>query len=193
MPMRFFFSMLMGILWFSHCLGIRHLKCPADDSLRSPAYTLFLWGFWESSLPCSLHLDSLPLHEGICVCAQSLSRVRLFAAPWTIAHQAPLFMGFSRQEYWSGLSCSPPEDLPYPGIEPESLRSPALAGKFFTTSTTWETKSVYTPIKFKKQTKKDGRDSWLTVPSCPIGADASLRQGLCREMEGVQQRPGLYP
>ena len=102
-------------------------------------------------------------------------------------------MGFSRQEYWSGLSCSPPEDLPYPGIEPESLRSPALAGKFFTTSTTWEAKSIYIPIKLKKKTKKDGRDSWLTVPSCPIGADASLRQVLCWEMEGFQQRPSLYP
>ena len=52
-----------------------------------------------------------------------LSRVRLFATPWTVAHQAPLSMGFSRQEYWSGLPFPSPEDLPNPGIEP---RSPAL-------------------------------------------------------------------
>ena len=47
-------------------------------------------------------------------------------------------MGFSRQEYWSGLLCLPPGDLPHPGIELESLMFPALAGGFFTTSTTWE-------------------------------------------------------
>ena len=44
-----------------------------------------------------------------------------FAAPWTIAHQAPLAMGFPRQEYWSGLLFPSPEDIPNPGIEPESL------------------------------------------------------------------------
>ena len=49
------------------------------------------------------------------VCAQSLSRVRLFVTPWTVAHQAPLSMAFSRQEYWCGLPCPPPGDLPYPG------------------------------------------------------------------------------
>ena len=58
--------------------------------------------------------------------------------PWTIAHQAPLSIEFSRSEYWSGLLCLPPGDLPGLGIEPTSLMSPALAGRFFTTSTTWE-------------------------------------------------------
>ena len=66
------------------------------------------------------------------------SRVLLFPTPWTIARQAPQSMGFLRQEYWSGLPCPPPGDLPNPGIKPESLMSPALAGKFLTTSTTWE-------------------------------------------------------
>ena len=47
-------------------------------------------------------------------------------------------MGFSRQEYWSGLPCPPPGDLPNPGIKPTSLMSPALAGRFFTPYTTWE-------------------------------------------------------
>ena len=64
--------------------------------------------------------------------AQLLGSLQLFAAPWTVARQAPLSMGFSRQEYWSGLPCPPP------GIEPTSLACPALAGKFFTTNTTWE-------------------------------------------------------
>ena len=54
------------------------------------------------------------------------------------AYQAPLSMGFSRQEYWSGLLCPPPGDLPKPGIEPGSPMSPALAGGFFTTRATWE-------------------------------------------------------
>ena len=61
---------------------------------------------------------------------QLLSRVRLFATPWTIAHQAPLSMGFSRQEYWSRLPFPSPGDLPDPGIKPAS---PALACGFFTT------------------------------------------------------------
>ena len=52
---------------------------------------------------------------------KSLSRVRLCATPWTVAHQAPLSMGFSRQECWSGLSFSSPGDLPNPEIEPRSL------------------------------------------------------------------------
>ena len=59
-----------------------------------------------------------------------LSRVQLFATPWTAACQAPLSLGFPRQEYWSGLPCPPPGDLPNLGIEP---RSPSLADGFFTT------------------------------------------------------------
>ena len=55
-----------------------------------------------------------------------------------IACQAPLSMELSRQEYWNGLPCPPPGDLPDPGIEPPSLTSPALAGGFFTTSATWQ-------------------------------------------------------
>ena len=52
--------------------------------------------------------------------AKSLSCVQLLATLWTVAHQAPLSMGFSRQEYWSGLSFPPPGDSPYPDIEPVS-------------------------------------------------------------------------
>ena len=63
--------------------------------------------------------------------------------PWTVACQAPLSMGFfSRQEYWSGLPCPPPGDLPDPRIEPLSLMSPAWADGFFTTSATWEALKV---------------------------------------------------
>ena len=61
------------------------------------------------------------------------SHVWLFAALRTVAHQAPLSMGFSRQEYWSGLPFPSSGDLHDPGIKPKSLTSPALAGRFFTT------------------------------------------------------------
>ena len=70
----------------------------------------------------------------VCVCVhthvRALSHVQLFVTSWTVAHYAPLSMGFPRQEYWSGLSFPPPEDFPDPGIKPTS---PARAGGFFTT------------------------------------------------------------
>ena len=103
--------------------------------------------FWEKNgadivFPIPLHNFPLTLSETInkssghhlqnkhaCVCM--LGYVQLFVTPWTVAHQAPLSMGFSRQESRS------PGDLPDPGVEPGSLMSPALAGGFFTTSATW--------------------------------------------------------
>ena len=75
----------------------------------------------------SSSLTSNTLHYNVLCCAWSLSRVWLFATPWTVAHQTPLSMEFSRQEYWSGLLCLPLGDLPDPGIE---FRSPT--GRFFT-------------------------------------------------------------
>ena len=60
------------------------------------------------------------------------------ATPWTVAPQAPLTVRFSRQDSWSGLPCPFPGDLPHPGMEPTSLRSPVLAGGFFTPSATWK-------------------------------------------------------
>ena len=64
------------------------------------------------------------------------SHVRLFATPWTLAHQGTLSMEFSRQEYWSGLPFPSLGDLLDPGIKPRSLMSPGLADGFFTTSAT---------------------------------------------------------
>ena len=65
------------------------------------------------------------------ICCDVLSHSDMFdsVTPWTVAHQAPLSMEFSRQEYWSGLPCPPPGDLPDPGIKP---RFPALQVDFFT-------------------------------------------------------------
>ena len=71
-----------------------------------------------------------------CVSAQSPSRVRLFAASWSVVCQSSLSVEFSRQEYWNGLPFLSPGDLPDAGIEPASFVSPALAGRFFATSAT---------------------------------------------------------
>ena len=73
----------------------------------------------------------------LCVLSR-FSHVRVFATPWVVARRAPLSMGFSNQEYWSGFPCPSPGDLPNPGIEPTFLMFPALAGRFFTTCATWE-------------------------------------------------------
>ena len=70
------------------------------------------------------------------------SHVQLFVTPWSLDHQAPLSVGFSRQEYWNGFPCLPPEGLPEPGVEPASLASLALSGGFFTTNATWEAHNV---------------------------------------------------
>ena len=61
---------------------------------------------------------------------------------WTTAHQAPLSLGFSSQEYWGELPCPPPGDFPNPRIKSSSLMSPTLSVRFFTTSTTWEAQSL---------------------------------------------------
>ena len=71
----------------------------------------------------------------MCVLSR-FSPVLLYVTLWTVAHQAPLSMGSSRQEYWSGQPSPLPGDLPDPWTEPESLKSPALTGRFFTTSAT---------------------------------------------------------
>ena len=69
-----------------------------------------------------------------CVCMLSrFSHVPLCATAWTVAHQAPLSMGFSKQEHWSMLPCPISGDLPNPGIESESAASPVLADRLFTT------------------------------------------------------------
>ena len=101
--------------------------------------------------------------------------------PWTVAHQAPLSMGLSRQEYWSGLPCPPPGDLPDPGIEPASLMSPALGGGFFTTSTTWETLFYSSPMSPLRnlETDVDPTDDFFSWPTARVyGRTPAWRAGL---------------
>ena len=111
--------------------------------------------FWKTS-----HIEILVKHNSIfvlaswftdmhkvdlkSVCVWMLSRfshVWLFSTLWTITGQALLSMGISRQGCWNGLLCPLTGNLPHPGTEPMSLASPALAGRFLTTSTTWEAQS----------------------------------------------------
>ena len=95
--------------------------------------TKYIWP-WGSLLQLWFSILSNILWP-VCMCVPSrFSHVQLFATPWTVADQAPLSMGFSRQESRSGLPCPSPGDLPNPGIKPTFLTSPALAGGFFTTS-----------------------------------------------------------
>ena len=88
------------------------------------------------------------------VCLLSrFSHVWLFATPWIAAHEGPLSMGFSKQEYWSGLPCPPPGDPPSAGFKPVSLTAPALAGGvgggrcIFTAKATWEA-HFYVSVQF---------------------------------------------
>ena len=84
---------------------------------------------WHAAFQYPMHL--FKRYSIWCACVLSgISSGRLFETPWTEAHQAPLSMGFSRQEYWSWWLCPPPGDLHNPGKESVS---PALTGKFFTT------------------------------------------------------------
>ena len=85
------------------------------------------------------------------------SHVQLFATLWTVAHQAPLSKGLSRQECWSGLPCPSPGDLPGPGIEPTSFKSPALVDGFFTTSAIWE-------AHLPSASPKSRRRQWQPTP-----------------------------
>ena len=102
----------MGSRWFP--------PCGPEWKMRSQPWVTPTRELWEVSDPLSSsNWWVIWVHSGV----KSLSRVRLFAIPWTVAHQAPLSMGFSRQECWSGLPFPSPGDLPNPGIKP---RSPTL-------------------------------------------------------------------
>ena len=95
------------------------------------------WGWnqkWDLPVKCSLEILKTPTSSGY-VCLHTsmlscLSCIRLLATVWAVVGQAPLSMGFSREEYWSGLLCPPPGDLPDPGIEPVAPEAPALPADY---------------------------------------------------------------
>ena len=112
-------SMLSQMVGFPSFVWLKHIFCHITFSV---------------SIQLQWILRLLP-----CLVLSCFSHDQLCVILWTVACQAPLYMGFSRQKYWSGLPCPPPGDVPDPGIKPESPTSPALAGSFSITSTTWET------------------------------------------------------
>ena len=105
-----------------------------------------------------------------------LSHVQLFGTPWTVAHQAPLSLGFSRQEYWSGLPFPSPGDLPNPGIEPGF---PALAGMFFTTETLGKPfLQWFSSVQFSCSVVSDSATPWIAARQASLSitnSQSSLR------------------
>ena len=101
---------------------------------------------FQWNIICTIRYDILKYLNSDSTFMLMFSSVWLFVTPWTVAHQAPLSMGFSRQEYWSGLPFPTPGDLSDQGIEPMSLVSLALAGRFFTTAPSGEPQVNITSI-----------------------------------------------
>ena len=101
-----------------------------------------------------------------------LSRIRLFATLWTVARQAPLSVGFLRQEHWSGLPFPPPGDLPNPGIKP---LSPALAGRFFSTELPGKLKGLKPKLVTPKKGQFEGN---LGTSSFPLTSSPSSVQNV---------------
>ena len=111
---------------------LESLLIPPGISVAQLAGTFFGLYPWARSSVGALYFSVL------WSCCLLLSHAQLFAIPCAITHQAPLSMGFPRQEYWSELPFPPPGNISDSRIKTTSLVSPALAGGFFTTSTTWE-------------------------------------------------------
>ena len=121
--------------WYQGCLSCRgHCRVTGHRSCLLSIQTWF-------SNPLDTSVSYLCSHAWVLSC---FSRVRLFATLWTVACQAPLSMGFSRQEYWSGLPRLLPGDRPNPRIEPMSHYVSCIAGVFFITSGTWEAREIHT-------------------------------------------------
>ena len=103
------------LVWLSRSL----LPPGRQDRRPASSTSFFITSFWLL-LGESVSLALVCFQHAPFVVAKSLGHVWLFVTPWTVAHQGPLSMGFSRQEYWNGLPCPLPGDLPNPGIKPLS-------------------------------------------------------------------------
>ena len=112
------------------------------------SYLPFSLGHLEQSTGFRTTALGISFHSQVCLASfcvfmlSHFSHIWVFATPWPVAHQTPLSMEFSRQEYWSGLPCPPPGALPDPGMELVSPMSPALSGRIFTAHTTREAQSI---------------------------------------------------
>ena len=137
-------------------------------------------GYLETSVKQGGGCPKSTLSSELVLCV--LSHVRLFVAPWTVARQAPLSIGFSRQEYCSGLLFPSAGDLLHPGIKPTSPGAPALAGGFFTTSATWEAHSELV-LGYRKSPKTSFTPYWCPPTPHMSGSSSisalSLHWSLC--------------
>ena len=132
------------------------------------------------------------MHACICVYTNSV----VPATPWTIAHQAPLSMEFSRQEYWSGLLFPSPRDLSNPGTEPTSLTPPALAGRFFTSWATGEAHFIHVKVSEVTQSCPIPCDPWTVAHQAPLSMGFSRQEywsGLPFPSPGDLPDPGIKP
>ena len=136
----------VGILLNTAFQEVRPIPC-TESSAPIVCLSLYL-------CPLSRNFAFFPTFPCLDHVLSHFRHVRLFAILWTVAHQAPRSMRFSRQEYWSELLLPTPGDLPNPGMEPTSLVSPALTGRFFPASATWESPLLTV-----------GWDTWLALAS----------------------------
>ena len=139
-------------------------------------------GVWADTPPSASLSPRAGVSEVNLVCSNVLScfsRYPTLCDPMdSIGWDSSESMGFFRQEYWSGLPCPPPGNLPHPGIEPASLMSPALAGRFFTNSTTWPRLILKGPME--QELVLGGHWIWYTMKSRPeAGACLGLRSPQC--------------
>ena len=134
-----------------------------------------------------LVLNDFDTFENHACMLSRFSRVQLCATLWTIAHQAPLSMGFSKQEYQSGLPCPSPGDLPNVGIEPMTLMSSALTNRFFTTRTTWEALSRITSQVFCRSPFKLSLSAGYIITWRPSGWHLPLAMDCQEEEKGMTE------
>ena len=131
---------------------------------------------------CGTHLGLYylwggPIDSSPCMCCH-FSHFWLFATPWTVARQAPLSMGFSRQEYWSGLPCPLPGDLPDPEIEPVSPASPVLQADSLPLS------HQVSPREFPNRSQSCGKTD-------PCGYNYNCKAHFCHNHQGTLKKQGM--
>ena len=162
-------------------LGIysRKMKIYVPENYIEECSSFFICSIQKLGIPSNVQKSWSSLQRNVLCCAQSLQLHPSWGTLWTVAGQAPLSMGFSRQEYWSGLPCPPPGDLPNPGIKPRSLRSPALAGRPFTTSATGEAQQGNPTQQWKRRTA----DAYNNLDPVSVGHRDVLQMQKARHRE----------
>ena len=132
-PQTYLNKLVWGVQWNS--LYRNRQRAAFEQPLSSAN----LWSIAVQMCQAGIKLKAVRIYVLLMLTLEvKVTQSSLTVTPWPVARQIPLYMEFSRQEYWSVLPYPSQWDLPDPGIKPTSLTSPALAGRFFTTSTTWK-------------------------------------------------------